>query len=44
MKVTGYFSVCVFVPKDLVNIWTDMVFLYSKDSYRSREQTFFGGG
>ena len=27
-------SVCLFVPKDLANRWTDMVLLYSKASPR----------
>ena len=36
-KVTGCLSVCLFVPKDLVNRGTDMVLLNRVASHRSRE-------
>ena len=46
IKVTGFLyynpkdiceSVCLYVPKDLANCWTDMVFLYNLASNRPRE-------
>ena len=36
-------SMCLSVAEDLANHQTDMVFLYSKDSYRSRK-TILGDG
>ena len=39
-KVTGCLSVCMFVPKDLANRWTDRILLNMVASHRSSQEGF----